>query len=116
MFGDGETSAETSDTARNATAARAGQRSCDSVLTRRARGTMPTAAKRSSTATLGVKVTEFTLGENARQRKAAPTAANTPRPLTPLKWSRGGDPREPGISVPGATTTSLAPLTVFFWT
>jgi hypothetical protein len=40
---------------------------------------MPTATKRSSTANLGVNVTEFTLGENTRQRAAAPRAANTPR-------------------------------------
>ena len=111
MFGDGETSADTSATARNATAARAGQRSGEADLTRRAKGTMPTAAKRSTTANFGVKVTEFTLGENAKQRATAPTAANTPRPLTPPNGSCGGNPRDPGISGPGSATTSLAPLT-----
>jgi hypothetical protein len=104
MCGDGETRADTSATARNATAARAGQRSGEADLTRRAKGTIPTAAKRRTTANFGVKVTEFTLGENARQLAAAPTAANTPRPLTPPKRSCGGNPRASGISTPGTAT------------
>jgi hypothetical protein len=103
MFGDGETSADTSATARNATAALAGQRSADRALTRRAKGTTPTAAKISSTAYFGVKVTEFTLGEKARQRVAAPTEANTPRPLTPPKRA-GSNPRESVITGPDTPT------------
>ncbi len=51
------------------------------------RGRCPHAAKSSSTANFGVKVSEFTFGEKARQRAAAPMAANTPRPVTPTKRS-----------------------------
>ena len=87
MLGDGETSADTSATARNATAALAGQRSGETETTRRAKGTMPTPAKSSSTASFGVKVTEFTFGEKARHRAAAPMAENTPRAVTPTKRS-----------------------------
>ena len=67
MTGEEEVSADTSATARKATTALAGQVSGERALASRARGTMPTAAKRRTTANFGVNVSEFTLGENARQ-------------------------------------------------
>ena len=76
---------------------------------------MPTAAKMSNTAYFGVKVTEFTLGEKARQRRAAPTAANTPSPLTPPKRSCGSNPRDPDISTPGRADQIIGTADGFFW-
>lgn len=70
---------------------------------------MPTAAKRSMTANFGVKVSELTLVENARQRAAEPMAANVPRPLTLLERTRGNDPNNPVVPDAASAVAPLAP-------
>ena len=61
-------------------------------------------------ANFGVKVPELTLAENARQSKAAPIAANAPRPLTAVERTHGEAPGDLGVSDPGVAPGPLAPL------
>ena len=74
MFGEVETSVDSNPTARKATAAATTQR--NGALPRRSRtiGTIPTAAKRRTTAYLGVNVTPLVFVDAARQRPAEPIA------------------------------------------
>jgi lipopolysaccharide/colanic/teichoic acid biosynthesis glycosyltransferase len=60
-------------------------------------------------ANFGVKVAEFTFGENARQRAAEPTPANTPRPLKPWRPTRGGGATVPAVAGAITATAPLAP-------
>ena len=114
MFGEVETSVESNPTARKATAAATTQR--NGALPRRSLtiGTIPTAAKRRTTAYLGVNVTPLVFVDAARQRPAAPMPANTPSGLAPPNRigktdpvgrtdSRAGPSAEPLVrSVPSA--------------
>jgi hypothetical protein len=91
MFGEGEMTADISATAKNATAAATTPRIGDLLLSKRTVGTNPAAAKRRTTANLGVKVTPLVFGDAARQSPAAPIAAKIPRALAPPNCRGNGE-------------------------